>query len=88
MPVTLLELQELFLQPEAGGSAYSPAGAALLLRLFEQGAFDFPERREVEEAWIADAILEGLATLVESAFWRKARRPAPWNPLKDLNNAE
>jgi hypothetical protein len=77
VPVTLLELQELFLQPEAGGSPrISPAGAALLLRLFEQGAFDFPERREVEGGLeLLTQYSKGLATLVEAAFWRKARRP-------------
>ena len=58
--VTLLELEELFLDSERGSPRVSQAGAALLLRLFEQGAFDFSECRPVE----------GGAGTVDSVFQR------------------
>jgi hypothetical protein len=86
VPVTLLELQELFLHTEAGGSPrISPAGAALLLRLFEQGAFDLPEHRQVEGGLeLLAQYSKGLATLIETAFWRKARRPRSVEPAQRL----
>jgi hypothetical protein len=82
--VTLLELQELFLHTEAGSSPHvSHAGAALLLRLFEQGAFDFPERRQVEGGLeLLSQYSKGLATLIDSAFWRKTRRPRSVEPAR------
>ena len=82
--VTLIELQELFLHTEGGGSPrISPAGAALLLRLFEQGAFDYPEHRQVEGGLeLLTQYSKGLATLVETAFWRKARRPRSVEPAQ------
>jgi hypothetical protein len=74
--VTLAELEELFRHSERGSPRISQEGAALLVRLFEQGAFDHPECREVEGGLeLLEQYSKGLATLIESAFWRKPRRP-------------
>jgi hypothetical protein len=74
--VTLAELEELFRHRERGTPRISPKGAALLLRLFEQGAFDHPECRPVEGGLeLLAQYSKGLATMIESAFWRKPRRP-------------
>jgi hypothetical protein len=81
--VTLGELDELFLQSESGKPQVSSEGAALLLRLFERGAFDFFERRPVEGGLeLLTQYSKGLATLIESRYWRKVRRHRPPAPTK------
>jgi hypothetical protein len=81
VPVTLLELEELFLDSERGSPRVSQVGAALLLRLFSQGAFDFSECRPVEGGVeLLTQYSKGLATLIEPRFWGRVRRqlsPAP-----------
>jgi hypothetical protein len=81
VPVTLLELEELFLQSERGSPRISQEGAALLLRLFEQGAFDVSEYRPVEGGLeLLEQYSKGLAMLIEFAFWRRPRRPRSLAP--------
>jgi len=81
--VSLAELEELFRHCEGGSPRISPDGAALLLRLFEQGAFDQPECREVGGGLeLLAQYSRGLATLVESTFWRKPRRPRSVAPAQ------
>ena len=71
--VTLLELEELFVDSECGIPRVSSTGAALLLRLFGQGAFDFSECRPVEGGVeLLTQYSKGLATLIE---------PRPSGPL-------
>ena len=75
VPVTLLELEELFLDSERGSPRVSRAGATLLLRLFEGGAFDFFQCRPVEGGLeLLTQYSKGLATLIEPRFWRRFRR--------------
>ncbi len=81
--VTLVELEELFLHSELGSPRVSQAGAALLLRLFEQGAFDFFECRPVEGGVeLLTQYSKGLATLIEPRFWGTVRRQRPVAPTK------
>jgi hypothetical protein len=81
--VTLAELEELFLHSERGSPRVSQAGAALLLRLFEQGAFDFSECRPVEGGLeLLTQYSKGLATLIEPRFWGRVRRELPLAPTK------
>jgi hypothetical protein len=83
--VTLGELEELFLESERGSPRISQAGAALLLRLFEQGAFDFFECRPVEGGVdLLTQYAKGLATLIEPRFWGSARRQQPVAPTKSV----
>jgi len=75
--VTLLELEELFLDNGGRGPCISQAGAALLVRLFEQGAFDAGDSRPVERGLeLLSQYSKGLATLLGSNFWPRARRQA------------
>ena len=81
--VTLVELEELFLHSERGSPRVSQAGAALLLRLFEQGAFDFFECRPVEGGVeLLTQYSKGLATVIEPKFWGRVRRQRPVPPTK------
>jgi len=82
--VTLLELDELFLGNGDRGPCISQAGAALLVRLFEQGAFDAGESRRVERGLeLLTQYSKGLATLLGSNFWPRARRQARSDGRKD-----
>jgi hypothetical protein len=75
--LTLLELEELFLSIGGRGPRISEAGAALLLRLFEQGAFDATENRPVKGGLeLLAQYSKGLVTLLGSNFWTRPRRPA------------
>ena len=75
--VTLLELEELFLSIGGRGPRVSEAGAALLLRLFERGAFDATENRPVEGGLeLLAQYSKGQVTLLGSNFWPRARRQA------------
>ena len=86
--VTLAELEELFRHNEGGSPRISREGAALLLRLFEQGAFDQPEVRVVDGGLeLLEQYSKGLATLVESAFWRKPRRPRSESPAQRFEHS-
>jgi hypothetical protein len=86
--VTLAELEELFRHNEGGSPRISRDGAALLVRLFERGAFDQPESREVDGGLeLLEQYSKGLATLVESAFWRKPRRPRSASPAQRFEHS-
>ena len=81
--VALVELEELFLNSEGGTPRVSQAGAALLLRLFGQGAFDCSECRPVEGGLeLLTQYANGLATLIEARFWGTIRRRLPIAPTK------
>jgi hypothetical protein len=83
--VTLGELEELFLDSERGIPRVSQQGAALLLRLFEEGAFDCSECRPVEGGLeLLTQYSKGLATLIEPRFWGAARRQQPVAPTKSV----
>jgi hypothetical protein len=83
--VTLVDLEELFLYNERGGPRVSQEGAALLLRLFEQGAFDCSDCLPVEGGVeLLTQYSKGLATLIDSRFWGRVRRPRPRAPAKSL----
>jgi len=83
VPVTLLELEELFLQRKGQTSCISHAGAALLLRLFELGAFDLSVRRPVPEGLaLLEQYSKGCATLIGHEFWRRRGRPGPPVPIQ------
>jgi hypothetical protein len=75
--VTLFELEELFVWGEDGrGPRVSRAGAALLIRLFEQNAFEVGQPRSVPEGLeLLRQYSEGLATLLDASFLRRAPRP-------------
>jgi hypothetical protein len=47
IPLTLLQLEELFVYRERGGPRVSQEGAKLLLKLFDDGAFDRSDPRSV-----------------------------------------
>ena len=75
VPVTLLQLDELFLDDRRGGPRVSQEGARLLLHLFSQGAFDPFERRKVEGGLeLLAQYSKGLATVIDDRFWRRVRR--------------
>jgi hypothetical protein len=83
--VTLAELEELFLHSECGSPRVSQQGAALLLRLFEQGAFDFSGCRPVEGGLeLLTQYSKGLATLIGARFWGSVRRQRPLAPTKRI----
>jgi hypothetical protein len=83
--VSLVELEELFLESERGSPRISQAGAALLLRLFEQGVFDFFERRPVEGGVeLLTQYSKGLATLIQPRSRGSARRQQPVAPTKSV----
>ena len=76
VPVTLAQLEELFLYGERGGPRISQEGARFLLHLFRQGAFDSFGCRKVEGG--LDLLVqysEGLATVLDYTLWRTVRRP-------------
>lgn len=75
--VTLLELEELFVDSERGTPRVSPTGAALLLRLFSEGAFDCVASRPVGGGLeLLTQYSQGQASLIEPRFWGRARRQA------------
>jgi len=79
--VTLLELEELFVDSERGSPRVSQQGAVLLLRLYQEGAFDFFHHRPMEGGLeLLTQYSLGLASLIESRFWGKARRQRPLAP--------
>jgi hypothetical protein len=81
--VTLAELEELFLHNKRGIPCVSQEGAALLLRLFEQGAFDISGSRPVDGGLeLLTQYSQGKATLINSRFWGSARRSPPRAAVK------
>jgi hypothetical protein len=59
-----------------GGPRVSRAGAALLIRLFEQNAFEVGEPRSVPGGLeLLRQYSEGLATLLDANFSRRTQRP-------------
>ena len=78
VPVTLLELDELFVRgKDGGGPRVSRAGAALLIRLFEQKAFEVGVPRSVPGGLeLLSQYSRGLATLLDANFSRRrAQQP-------------
>ncbi len=77
--VTLADLEQLFLSSESGSPRVSHQGAAFLLRLFAQGAFEpSSEWRSVEGGVeLLTQYAEGKVTLLDSRFWRRQRRRRP-----------
>jgi hypothetical protein len=81
--VTLLELEELFVWGKGGGPRVSRAGAALLIRLFEQKAFEVGEPRSVPGGLeLLAQYSRGLATLLNVNSSRIARRPIRRSPTR------
>ena len=81
MTITLSELEELFVYDKQGRPRVSPAGASLLLRLFNDGAFaSFEERNVKGDLELLAQYAKGLATVIERNYWRggprKASQPA------------
>jgi len=80
VPVTLRELEELFLDGEGGSPRVSPAGAGLLLQLFTRGAFESADYSRCVEGGVEllTGYAQGRVCLIDSRFWRKAdRKPSP-----------
>ena len=76
VPVTLAQLDELFLYNEHGGPRVSQEGAALLLELFGRGAFDSSDCREVMGGLeLLTQYSKGLATVIDYRFGGRIRRP-------------
>jgi hypothetical protein len=82
--VTLVQLEELFVQDERGRPRVSAAGATLLLRLFKEGAFVSFSRRKVEGGLqLLEQYAQGLAPVI--AF--NPRGPAPRKARSRSENA-
>jgi hypothetical protein len=82
--VALVNLQELFVWSERGPRV-SPAGAALLIHLFEQKAFEPGERRLVPGGMeLLTQYSRGLASLLEASFRRTNRRPGRRSPVQPV----
>ena len=74
VPLTLAQLQELFIHDQRGRPHVSRAGAALLLLLFDAGAFVSVDGRKVEgDAELLGQYAKGLASVV--AFNNRPRAP-------------
>jgi hypothetical protein len=88
-PVTLPQLEELFLYNEHGGPRVSPVGAALLLDLFRRGAFDSSACREVEGGLeLLTQYSKGLATIIDYRFGTRVRRPQSRAPARIVKRSE
>jgi hypothetical protein len=81
MTITLSELEELFVYDKQGRPRVSPAGASLLLRLFEEGAFaSFEERNVKGDLELLAQYAKGLATVIERNYWRGGPRKTRSQP--------
>ena len=74
--VTLTQLEEVFVHDRQGGPRVSPAGAALLLHLFKEGAFAPNEHKVKGDPELLAQYAKGLATLVPRSPRRGASRKA------------
>jgi len=74
--VTLGQLDELFVYDQRGRPRVSPAGAAVLLHLFKQGAFVVNGRKVAGNLELLEQYSKGLATLPASNSRRAAPRRA------------
>jgi len=75
--LALTQLQELFVRDEQGRPRVSPAGATLLLQLYDKCAFaSYDDRRVNGNLEVLAQYSKGLATVVESNHWRPAPRKA------------
>src|SRR5215470_2546775 len=77
VPLTLTQLHELFVYDQQRRPRVSPAGAALLLKLYDEGAFALlDDRRSDGDLEVLAQYSKGLATVVELNHWRAAPRKA------------
>ena len=75
--LALAQLQELFVYDQQRRPRVSPAGATLLLELYDKGAFTSrDERREGGNLEVLAQYSKGLATVVALNHWRIAPRKA------------
>ena len=74
--VTLTQLEEVFVHDRQGGPRVSPAGAALLLHLFKEGAFVLNDRKVGGNLELLGQYSKGLATLAACSPRRGAPRKA------------
>jgi len=81
--VTLGQLEELFVYDQRGRPRVSPAGAAVLLHLFEEGAFAVNDRKVEGNPEVLAQYAKGLATVI--AF--SPRRGAPRKARSESDNA-
>jgi hypothetical protein len=81
VPVTLEELDELFLGDTAGAPRISREGALVLLKLFRAGAFVTCDERFVDGGVeLLEAYGRGEASMICSWFWRKRRHWSTQTP--------
>ncbi len=79
--LTLAQLEELFVYDKQGRPRVSPAGAALLLRLFNEGAFgSFEDRNVGGDLELLAQYSKGLATVIERNYWRAGLRKSRVQP--------
>jgi hypothetical protein len=89
VPVTLVQLEELFLYNEHGGPRVSQEGAALLLQLFAEGAFDSSDCREVEGGLeLLTQYSKGLATVIDYRFGARVLRPRSLAPAERVKESK
>src|SRR5512145_1171101 len=89
VPVTLAQLEELFLYNEHGGPRVSQEGAALLLQLFARGAFDSSDCRKVEGGLeLLTQYSKGLATVIDYRFRARVRRPRSLAPAERVKESK
>jgi hypothetical protein len=74
--VTLGQLEELFVRDQQGRPRVSPAGAAVLLHLFEEGALPVDDRKVEGNCEVLAQYAKGLATVIAFDHRRGAPRKA------------
>jgi hypothetical protein len=75
--LALTQLQELFVSDQQSRPRVSPAGATLLLDLYDKGAFTSRDDRKVDgNLEVLAQYSKGLATVVELNHWRAVPRKA------------
>jgi hypothetical protein len=62
--VTLAQLEELFVADKRGRPTVSPAGAAVILYLFEEGALPVDDRKVEGNCEVLAQYAKGLATVI------------------------
>ena len=89
VPVTLVQLEELFLYNEHGGPRVSQEGAALLLQLFAQGAFDSSDCRKVEGGLeLLTQYSKGLAIVIDHRSGAGVLRPRSLAPAERVKESK